>query len=299
MNFENIPQELKALKQWTVYKSYPDTESGKYKKVIISPVTRKFAKSNEPESWADYETAERYCKRYGYPGLTFALNGGITFIDLDHAADKATGEVVSPEARRLLNLLPDTYTERSVSGTGIHILLKGGLPEDALKRNDDNGIEMYDSRRFVCMTGSLLNGCRTLKDYSDKITVINYEFVGRRPPRAYYPQEPSNISDNELVNEILISRQGDKFRRLYNGDISGYPSHSHADSAFVFMLAWWTRDPSQIDGIFRSSGLYRDKWNAPRGNSTYGALLIDEALGVVAPRTARQQKRRQITTFEM
>ena len=75
-----------------------------------------------------------------------------------------------------------------------------------------------------------------------------------------------------------------KFSALYGGNISGYPSHSHADSAFAFMLAWWTQDPAQIDSIFRSSGLYRDKWDSLRGSMTYGEGLIHDALSRVAPR---------------
>lgn len=75
-------------------------------------------------------------QRYKFKGLVFALTSGITFIDIDHAINKDTNEIVSPEAVKLLELLPDTFTERSVSGSGIHILMRGSLPEGALKRND-------------------------------------------------------------------------------------------------------------------------------------------------------------------
>jgi putative DNA primase/helicase len=292
MNLDNIPAKLKALKQWAVFRSYPDKDSGKYKKVIISPMNGKFAKSNEPETWEDFNKADYYRKRYRYQGLTFALDKGLVFIDLDHAIDKESGEILSPEANRLLKLLPDTYTERSVSGTGIHILFQGELPEDALKRNDDKGIEIYDNRRFICMTGDIIDGRHEILDYSGKTAEIAYTFTGRRlPPRQYEPAE-SKATDTELIEEIRNSRQGTKFNALMRGDISGYPSHSHADSALIFILAWWTQDPSQIDGIFRSSGLYRDKWDSRRGGTTYGGLLIDDALSRVIPRTVQQPYRR-------
>jgi putative DNA primase/helicase len=286
MNYENIPQELKALRQWACYRSYFDKATGKYKKVIISPVTTKIAMSNNPDTWADYAQAKGYCAHYRYNGLAFALSGGIAFIDLDRAVDKATGEI-APHAGRLLSLLPDTYAERSVSGTGIHILLKGSLPKDARKRNDEKGIEMYDTRRFVCMTGELLNGCAVLKDYADRIAEINYEFVGRRPPPAAYTAAPGDETDAALIAKILSSRQGAKFQSLLRGDIAAYGSHSSADFALAAILAWWTRDPCQIDRIIRASGLYRAKWDSPRGNATYGANLIAEALRVVTPRRKR------------
>jgi primase-polymerase (primpol)-like protein len=187
-------------------------------------------------------------------------------------------------------MLPDTYAERSISGTGIHILFYGALPPDALKRNDGKGIEIYDTRRFVCMTGDLIGKAKNLADYSDRIAAIAYEFTGRRAPLRERQDVQSNTSDAELIGQIRNSRQGTKFNALYGGDTVAYPSHSHADSALVFTLAWWTQDSAQIDRIFRSSGLYRDKWNSPRGGTTYGGLLIDDALSRVTPRTATARK---------
>ena len=292
MNFDNIPAELRALNQWAVFRSYYDKESEKYKKVIISPVTSKFAKSNEPETWEEFFKAEYYRKRYKYQGLVFALDKGVIFIDLDHAIDKESGEIILPEAKRLLELLPDTYAERSVSGTGIHILCRGNLPDDALKRNDAKGIEIYDTKRFICMTGDLINNRSELNDYSDRIARIAYEFTGRRAPSRAYEPAPCSATDAELIEQIQRSRQGTKFNSLYGGSISAYPSHSHADSALVFMLAFWTQNPTQIDRIFRSSGLYRDKWDSMRGRTTYGGILIDDALSRVVPRTARPVSQR-------
>ncbi len=214
MNINNIPAELKGLKQWAVFRSYLDKESGKYKKVIISTVTGKFAKSNEPETWEEFNKAEYYRKRYRYQGLTFALDKGIIFIDIDHAIDKESGQIISEEAKRLLKLLPDTYAETSVSGTGIHILCKGSLPNDAMKRNDEKGIEIYNTRRFICMTGDLIDGRGEIKDYSDSIADIAYTFTGRRPPPREYISVESRASDAELIEEIRRSRQGGKFDAL-------------------------------------------------------------------------------------
>jgi putative DNA primase/helicase len=220
--------------------------------------------------------------------LAFALKDGITFIDIDHAIKD--GEIVSKEAKRLLELLPDTYTEKSVSGTGIHILLKGSLPPDAYRRNDRKGIEMYDSRRFICMTGDIMNSGREIKDYADIIAQIAYEFTGKRPPIKEYTSAPATQSDTALIEQISNSRSGAKFQALYGGDTSGYSSHSHAESALVFMLAWWSRSSSQIDGIVRSSGLIRPKWDERRGNTTYGSQLINEALSIVSPRQEKKQE---------
>ena len=56
MNFNNIPEEMRAMPNWSCYKTYTDKE-GKRKKILISPKDGKFAKSNLPETWADLDTA--------------------------------------------------------------------------------------------------------------------------------------------------------------------------------------------------------------------------------------------------
>ncbi len=279
MNFNNIPVELRSLPQWAVFRTYTDNE-GKHKKVIISPVNSKFAKCNEPETWADFETAKRYCQKYRYKGLVFALTEGITFIDIDHAIDKKTGEILSEEAKQLMLLLSDTYIERSVSGTGIHILMRGSLPENARNRNDKKGLEMYDTNRFICVTGDLFSGGTTLKDYSEIVPKINRDFIGVRPEPVTFSRVGTDWSpsDDELVEKIRKSKIADRFDNLYGGALAGFSDHSSADFAFCSLLAWWTQDAAQIDRIFRASGLYRPKWDTSRGNLTYGSLTIERAL---------------------
>jgi primase-polymerase (primpol)-like protein len=46
---------------------------------------------------------------------------------------------------------------------------------------------------------------------------------------------------------------GEKFAKLWSGDVSGYPSQSEADLALCGILAFWTRDRAQIDRLFRQS----------------------------------------------
>ena len=54
--------------------------------------------------------------------------------------------------------LLDSYTERSVSGRGLHVLVKGKLPEHA--KHKTLGIEVYDARRFAAVTGDLWPGIK-------------------------------------------------------------------------------------------------------------------------------------------
>ncbi len=272
---KNIPQELKILNQWVCYRTQKN--GNKTLKFMISPLDGTFAKSNDPSTWADYETASRYMFNRRMEGLAFVLTKGIVFIDIDHSINEA-GEM-SELTRTLLNELPDTYAEKSCSGRGVHIICKGNLPDDAMKRNDNIGLEMYDTKRFVCITGDIIDNRVAIMDYSSAITDFNYKYIGKRPPRVANPiRTEISFSDDELITKIRNSRKGYKFEALFRGDISGYASQSNADYAFVRILAFWTQDKSQIDAIVRASALYRDKWDRRIGNSTYGEITIENAL---------------------
>ncbi len=209
-------------------------------------------------------------------GLAFVLTEGIVFVDIDDYEQK------SDDVQNILIALCDeldTYTETSVSGKGVHFLCKGKLPENARKRRDEYGLEMYDTLRFVCITGNVIGEKKELADLSDKIGDINVRYMGK--PEKIKPaiRKKATEADNVLIERILKSVQGEKFRKLYSGDWSGYASQSSADYAFVRMLTIWTQDERQIDSIFRSSGLYRKKWDNCGGY--YGRRTIQKALDTV------------------
>jgi len=62
MNYENIPNELKAMPQWVCHRLNWNAELQKYNKIIISPITGQFASCNNPDTWTDFETAKKYCQ---------------------------------------------------------------------------------------------------------------------------------------------------------------------------------------------------------------------------------------------
>jgi putative DNA primase/helicase len=69
------------------------------------------------------------------------------------------------------------------------------------------------------------------------------------------------LTDLELIEKAKHAHNGEKFSRLWSGDITGYASHSEADQALCNVLAFWAGpDPPRIDTLFSQSGLYRDKW---------------------------------------
>lgn len=273
---ENIPKELKAKKQWVCYRK--KLIDGKTRKMMFNPANLTYAKSNDPSTWSTFLTGMKALrnKKLGMDGLAFVLTNGYVFIDTDHSIDEEGN--INEVTKKLLGMLPSTYAERSCSGHGIHIICKGHMPKNAKKRNDSLGVEMYETKRFLCMTGDVIDDRREIKDRSCAIAEISKSIVGISQPKIILPRTTPTMSDNEIMGKIRNSAQRGKFERLYSGDISAYPSASNADYAMVRILAFWTQDKAQIKSIMMSSGLAREKWNNRLGNSTYLEVTIDNAL---------------------
>jgi len=88
----------------------------------------------------------------------------------------------------------------------------------------------------------------------------------------------SEAQDLKIIDKAIASKTGEVFKRLWNGDITEYPSHSEADMALVGHLYFWTKDKKATDRLFRKSGLFRNKWNEKHfsNGKTYGQELIDK-----------------------
>ena len=102
---------------------------------------------------------------------------------------------------------------------------------------------------------------------------------------AAKPQSPQSegtaaeLSDYELTDKAAGAANGDLFRRLWSGDLTGYASHSEADQALCNILAFWTgRDAGRMDRLYRQSGLMREKWDRKQSGTTYGAITIEKAV---------------------
>lgn len=71
------------------------------------------------------------------------------------------------------------------------------------------------------------------------------------------------VDDDKLLKVLFRSKNGESYRRLWDGDLGVCGGdHSKCDQLLCDGLAWVTaRDVARMDGLFRKSGLMRDKWN--------------------------------------
>lgn len=261
---ENLPEELKKVKQWVCWIGAD--------KIPRNPYNGFNAKSNDSDTWADFETAVQACDDYGFDGIGFMFAPPYFGVDLDHCIDKSD---FCDEWVETLG----SYAEISKSGSGLHIICKGKLPDGARRKG---GIEMYSSGRYFICTGNVYNEkYRDVVDCTESIKVLRSKYLPSEEPQVnYQPYVEVDMSDQEVVDKARNSKTGYLFSMLYSGNWQGvYPSQSEADMALCNQLAFWTqKDATQMDRIFRTSGLMRQKWDRKMGGSTYGAITIGKAI---------------------
>lgn len=288
---DNIPDELKIRRQWVCWKL--EMRNGKTTKVPKRADTGGNAKSTNPNTWSDFETAIAGCEKFGFDGVGFVFAGDceITGLDLDHVL--VDGKVA--DAYAWIIGAADTYTEVSPSGDGLHLFFLGGKPEsEHCKRTqpDKRVVEMYDHDRFFTMTGNLFvdsNGeiHDEVRENPDVLARAYAMWLSGDKPKPEKPKLkrdekglPLSLTDSEVVERMYASEKGVNIRALMNGDTSMHgDDDSGADQALCNHLAFWTGgDEAQMDRIFRTSGLMRDKWDEKRGATTYGERTINKAI---------------------
>ncbi|MBO6267796.1 MAG: DNA primase, partial [Clostridium sp.] len=280
-----FPEELKKLNRWVGYRLVPDKDGGKPKKVPINAVTGQNAKSNDPSTWCDYQTAKDAADQYGYNGIGFMFvkEDGYVGVDVDHCYDPETN-TFNEIATAIMGRQP-TYMEFSPSGDGIHLWFKGTKPKGASK-NTDTGVEMYDSVRYFTVTDKPIPGCMetVAEALPDTLTWIhdNYLKKKQKAKKKTKKKAGEKLTDEEIIEKATEAGNGEAFADLMAGKWEGkYPSQSEADMALCMKLAFWSgKDKEQMDRIFRTSGLFREKWDQKHhaDGATYGEETIDRAV---------------------
>lgn len=284
VNFVNIPQELKQNASFCVWKL--EKRNGKPTKVPYNPVNGQLAKTNEPGTFSDFGTVMKAYAMGGYDGIGFRVSEGIGAIDIDHCIreDGSLNDV----AASVLGYFGDTYFERSPSGTGLRGFFKLD-PSFAYDKtvyyinNRQHGLEVYlpgTTNRFVTVTGNVYRTGAVTRDDNALSSVLD-TFMKRKNQVTNSHIEPcSYLTDEQVIAHATKAESGEKFKALYEGEWEElYDSQSDADMALVSMLAFWCGNvEEQIDRIFRTSGLMREKWDRQTGDVTYGQITIRNAV---------------------
>ena len=284
VNFVNIPQELKNNASFCVWRL--EKRKGKGTKVPYDPRTGLLSRTNDPSTFSDFGTAMKAYAMGGWDGIGYRVSEGIGAIDIDKCIreDGSLNDV----AASILGIFSDAYFERSPSGTGLRGFFRLS-PDFAYDKtvyyinNRKHGLEVYlpgATNRFVTVTGDVYRaGSVSRNDEALQNTLDT--FMRRKSQVSNNTVEPcSYLTDEQVIEHASKSEQGEKFKALMDGNWQeGYDSQSDADMAFVSILAFWCGNvEEQIDRIFRSSRLMRDKWDRMTGDATYGQITIRNAV---------------------
>ena len=283
MNLTALPEAVKHECRFCCWRY--EERNGKKTKVPYQPATGLRAQSNDPGGFTAFETA---AAAKGYDGIGIGIFDGLCAIDLDHCMTEGKLTETASEIIRMMH----SYTEISPGGNGVHILFRACDFQYDTGRyyimNRRDGIEVYVAgvtSKYVTVTGDRL----TQDDFGDRTEELRQllERYMLRPNEKTVSENQTvnainagnSLSDDDLIQRAMKSRNGEAFARLWQGDYSGYPSHSEADQSLCSRLAFWTgRDAQRMDALFRQSGLMRPKWDRQQSGSTYGQITIRNAI---------------------
>ncbi len=181
---ERIPEALKELNQWVCV--YADS------KVPMKCDNYEAASSVDPETWSSFATAIHAVAEGHYDNIGFVFaDNGLVGIDIDTGYDE--DGFLTPVAADILGKCK-SYTEKSRSGRGFHILLRGTLPFKG--KNNLNGVEIYKSSRYFIMTGDVFLYSELCNDQE----AIDYVV------KTYFPDVKREESTKPIGNRIYTPK---------------------------------------------------------------------------------------------
>jgi hypothetical protein len=296
--FDQIPSELKNINRWLCWRySKTPRSTGKFGKVPHSIADRQ-ADITDVRNWLPFATAVQQYGRGRYDGIGIVLANGLVGVDLDDSVGPNAS--LDPEANYVLRLL-NTYVEESVSGTGVHALAYGTLPDGRRKRGN---FEMYAECRFFTVTGrKVADAPSVVASRTRELHRLHSEFLAELRQNGSGPT--NSALEDSLVVPILQTAVPKPFSNTQEseGGMNGTPSdeqiiqilrrdpkaywngcpatknRSEADMALASKLAFYTgKDLERSVALFRQSALYnRPKCREVRDSEDYVRRTVRRA----------------------
>ena len=266
-------EELKDKNLWFLWSAKPG-KNGKVTKVPFAANGGAIGTDDAHKgTWVSFDDAESARNQFRASGLGLKIPKGFFLLDIDHK------DISDPFAQLMLSRF-SSYAEVSPSGKGIHIIgqcditklpvhfddrrKKLVLDSEYYQKRSDIGLELYIgdiTNRYGTFTGNTINSLPIADCTQAVLTTLDKE-MRKKPKAKYSAKRDGGRAVFDIVCDLRKQKNGDKFIRLYDkGDFSEYGSQSEADAALCALIAFRTgADPDAIDEVFRSSALYRSKW---------------------------------------
>ena len=266
---EKLPEKLKTGKQYVGWNWEWDDKRQSWTKPLRQ-LNGRYAKSNDPSTWAFFEEvlAAHQSGQFDGVGRCFTMEDEFCAFDLDNCRDGEGNP--KPWAESIMTDL-DSYTEITPSGAGYRVWATGQKPGPRSGKDD---IEIYDrtSKRYLCLTGNVLNGNGKIEPRQAAIDAIyNRIFTEPDPAPQRQPQtEPELFQWDGDVNHLPVSNNT---KNLILNGCGGTGQRSEPMMTVLNALAWSNLTDAQIYEIFesypvgekyREKGDGRHKWLQPQ-----------------------------------
>ena len=273
INYDNIPPEMQARKQWVLWGVDPDPEKAKHPRQVVNPAWG--ASASNPLTWGTFEAARCSVELLGdAQGIGYEITqaDGLVAIDFDHCLDP-DGQLLEPFAT-WKKALPG-YWELSQSGHGLHGFVRGTLPAgcgnkrqiNPQNEGDKREIELYIKERYIAMTGALWGPQTPLAEAPDAQAGVDaileqlHMRAADSPMAAALPEVPDRPEAE--VNTILqraLSFDPDFAQLYHNTEHSG--DESLIDHALVCAAARavnFQLSPGDLQRVLDNSPWVRSK----------------------------------------
>lgn len=276
-----LPEELRLLRQWLV--AAPD------KAPLSINAQGQFynGSSTDRATWLDFDTCANAAYNAGlHIGFVFSADDPYCCVDFDVKdftthPDKPEVWTKPEEYSEFLRWAQhlNSYTERSRSGKGLHLIARANIGKGAKKRP----VEVYSQERFMISTGDVVVDA-PIKDCQSPIADLVHTMRIQVGQTLELIEVDPVMEDEAIYNMAVEADNKDKFLSLWAGNWSqmGYPSHSEADLALMSMFTFYSKSNEQCRRLFRMSALGK------REKATKNNRYVNRTLVIIRNRQARE-----------
>lgn len=246
-------------KQWVCF-IFQDRGTGRLGKLPVSPRTKRVIDKTDEAQWATFARAYgAYEVGDNVEGIGFVFDNGFIAIDLDDCFEE--NGTLTPSAQDVLDHFSGTYVEYSPSGEGLHLFVRGEKPNKRTK-NTKAGIEVYDGKNFVTVTGDVTpdSGVEALEMQEELEWLFETYLPEQNVKGVDYTRILPDHGGKTVEEWLAIGlERDDKLNALYNSD-DHTGDESSVDMALLSKLSFWlNRDADAVEDAFFASRWYDTK----------------------------------------
>jgi predicted P-loop ATPase len=253
--YKNMYKEKNIWLLWRKEK----LQNGNSTKIPYCPNGKKASTTN-PNSWFSYQEVKGALARGDFTGIGVVLEPktGLVGVDFDHCVkDK---KITLPEVQTFIENA-QTYCEYSPSNTGLHLIFHSTEPVELERNkhsfNEHSSVEVYANGRYFTFTENEHPLSKEVRKISQADFIALLQSIGYPWRKQLFQSSHTVITDKEVLRKMFSSKNGERVKRLWNGDISLYNNDdSSADFALCMHFAFWTgKNAEQMLSLWLASPL--------------------------------------------